>query len=389
MTLAISQSRTQHLHPVDSPAVSDTKAGAGRIRLTDLQKRYGTVRALDGVSLDIEEGSFVALLGPSGCGKTTLLSAIAGFAEVDSGSIEINGVKLTKNTPAYERNLGIVFQHYALFPHMTVRRNIAYPLEIRRQEKSAIDLAVQRTLAMVDLAGLQDRYPGELSGGQQQRVALARALVYSPPVLLLDEPLGALDRRLRDVMQAELKDLHRRLGKTFVYVTHDQDEALAMADQVVVMRSGRVEQQGAPLDLYEHPANEFVARFVGECNVVHGNWRDAGAGYELIEPASGLVLHRCLKKPHDRNASVAIRPEWMQVLGGNESTSAQLQQLSCKTLQTRFHGSESIMDVSSPMGELLVRVPYRQRRIVDVNSDSFNVGWNPEETVLLGSSRQG
>jgi putative spermidine/putrescine transport system ATP-binding protein len=351
----------------------------GHLRLAMLRKRYGAIHALKGVSLDINAGEFLALLGPSGCGKTTLLGAIAGFVGLDEGSVELDGIRLSSSTPPHARNLGVVFQQYALFPHMTVQRNIAFPLEIRRIASAQIDAHVKRALEMVDLASLGSRFPHELSGGQQQRVALARALVYSPPVLLLDEPLGALDRRLRDAMQAELKQLHRRLGTTFIYVTHDQDEALAMADRVVVMREGKIEQVGTPLDLYERPVNEFVAWFVGECNVLKGDWRAANGGSELVHAASGAVLHRSSAVVSASAGSVAIRPEWLQVLPAAVGKSC----VRAKILQSRFHGSETLLTVASPLGEVLVRVPYGSRLRFGTDGAEIVIGWNADETVLL------
>ncbi len=352
----------------------------GALRLAGLHKRYGATHALKGVSLDIEPGEFIALLGPSGCGKTTLLGAIAGFVEIDEGTIALDGAMLTAATPPYARNLGVVFQQYALFPHMSVERNIAFPLEIRRLPRNEIDAQVARAIDMVDLRPYAARFPHELSGGQQQRVALARALVYAPPVLLLDEPLGALDRRLRDTMQAELKNLHRRLGTTFIYVTHDQDEALAMADRVVVMRAGRIEQVGTPLELYERPVNDFVARFVGECNVLEGQWRQAGSGHDLVHVETGKVLHRTSSKPVPPAAKIALRPEWLQVtsLGAEEPNAVR-----GRIMQSRFHGSETLLNVTSPLGELLVRVPYASRFRFGTDGADIVMKWNEEETVLL------
>ena len=360
--------------PAPNPALASRRLGGGLV-LTGLRKRYGNAQALRGVSLDIPPGEFVALLGPSGCGKTTLLSAIAGFVILDDGVVELDGTRLSANTPSYARNLGVVFQHYALFPHMTVQRNIAFPLEIRRLPAAQVEAHVARALDLVDLGRHATRFPHELSGGQQQRVALARALVYAPPVLLLDEPLGALDRRLRDTMQAELKDLHRRLGTTFIYVTHDQDEALAMADRVVVMRDGSIEQVGTPLDLYERPVNDFVARFVGECNVLSGVWQDTA----LIHP-TGAVLHQSVTAATPgAPGTVAIRPEWLQLAQDAADAS------SCRGTiqQSRFHGSETLLDIASPVGALLVRVPYASRFRLGADGTDIVVRWDPQATVLL------
>ncbi len=236
------------------------------ISLQQLSKTYGggAVGVRD-VSLEIRRGTFVSLLGPSGSGKTTTLMMLAGFEEPDGGRVVVEGRDMA-GVPPYERNLGMVFQNYALFPHMTVGDNVAFPLEVRGMARAARQEAVARALTLVQLDGYAERYPRQLSGGQQQRVALARALVYDPPVLLMDEPLGALDKKLRRHMQTELKALQRKLGITVVYVTHDQEEAMSMSDVIAVMHQGRVAQFGSPAELYARPNSVFVADFLGETN---------------------------------------------------------------------------------------------------------------------------
>ncbi len=241
---------------------------SGSLHLTSLSKRYGAFTAVDNVSLQIEKGEFLTLLGPSGSGKTTLLMMIAGFQDISQGDILLGGVSIAQ-TPAEKRNFGMVFQGYALFPHMSVHDNIAYPLSVRRRPKAEIDARVAEMLDLVRMNGFAKRLPKELSGGQQQRVALARALCFAPPVLLLDEPLGALDKKLRVEVQAQLKEIHRRVGTTFVYVTHDQEEALSMSDRIVIMQNGRIEQVGAPADLYQNPKTAFAASFLGKSNFLH------------------------------------------------------------------------------------------------------------------------
>ncbi len=240
----------------------------GSLCLTSLSKRYGAFTAVDNVTLQIEKGEFLTLLGPSGSGKTTLLMMIAGFQDISEGDILLGGVSIAQ-TPAEKRNFGMVFQGYALFPHMSVHDNIAYPLSVRRRPKAEIDARVAEMLDLVRMNGFAKRLPKELSGGQQQRVALARALCFAPPVLLLDEPLGALDKKLRVEVQAQLKEIHRRVGTTFVYVTHDQEEALSMSDRIVIMQNGRIEQVGAPADLYQNPKTAFAASFLGKSNFLH------------------------------------------------------------------------------------------------------------------------
>jgi ABC-type Fe3+/spermidine/putrescine transport system ATPase subunit len=238
------------------------------IRLDGISKSYdGRLRAVDEISLDVKPGEFFSLLGPSGCGKTTTLRMIAGFETVDTGRILVGDRDVT-DVPVHRRDMGMVFQSYALFPHRTVTENVAFGLRMRKVPKPEIEARVKAALAMVALTGFEDRRPGQLSGGQQQRVALARAIVIRPPVLLCDEPLGALDRKLRQQMQFELKQLQKELGVTLDFVTHDQEEALTMSDRIAVMNAGRIEQVGAPNEIYDRPRTRFVADFIGEINLI-------------------------------------------------------------------------------------------------------------------------
>jgi spermidine/putrescine ABC transporter ATP-binding subunit len=259
------------------------------VRLDGIRKMYGVVAAVDHVSLRVEAGEFVTLLGPSGSGKTTTLACIAGFSIPTEGEIYIDGKRITLEPP-FKRNVGMVFQNYALFPHMTVTANLAFPLRMRKLPERLIAERVEWGLGLVQLQGLAGRYPRELSGGEQQRVALARALVFEPPVLLLDEPLGALDKKLRGEMQLELKRLHSRIRVTVIYVTHDQEEALTMSDRIAVMNRGRLEQVGTPLQLYECPATRFVAEFVGESNFFEGTVAIGDGGGCVVVTRSGLRL---------------------------------------------------------------------------------------------------
>src|SRR5213595_2326709 len=248
------------------------------LKIQGVRKSYGQVVAVAGVDLVVDEGEFFTLLGPSGSGKTTLLRLIAGFERPDAGRIELGGRDVTQ-VPPYARDVNTVFQDYALFPHMTVAQNIEYGLRVKRVPRAERREKAGQALETVRLGGLGDRKPAQLSGGQRQRVALARAIVNQPELLLLDEPLGALDLKLRVEMQAELKRIQRELGITFIYVTHDQDEALTMSDRVAVLAGGRIEQLGSPVDLYEHPANEFVAGFIGVSNVI-----DRGGRRLVVRP---------------------------------------------------------------------------------------------------------
>ena len=258
--------------PAQPAAAGDPAAAASAIHVTGLRKRYGDVVALADVDLDVRAGEFFTLLGPSGSGKTTLLRLIAGFERPDGGRIELGGSDVT-GVPPYSRNVNTVFQDYALFPHMTVWQNIEYGLRVRRVPRASRREQVDRALDMVRLPGLGDRRPAQLSGGQRQRVALARAIVNEPQVLLLDEPLGALDFKLRQEMQIELQHVQRDVGITFVYVTHDQEEALAMSDRIAVLSNGRIEQIGTPLEVYERPQTDFVAGFIGISNLIERDGR--------------------------------------------------------------------------------------------------------------------
>jgi spermidine/putrescine ABC transporter ATP-binding subunit len=280
-----------------------TDRASGTVTLTGLVKRYGATLALDGVSLSVAPGEFFTLLGPSGCGKTTTLRSVAGFVTPDLGEVAIDGASVT-GVPPHRRRVGMVFQHYALFPHRTVAQNVGFGLRMQRVAKSEISSRVADTLALVQLPSYGWRYPSQLSGGEQQRVALARALVTRPTVLLLDEPLGALDKKLRDHMKIELKRLQREVGITTIYVTHDQEEALTMSDRIAVMSRGRVEQVAPPRALYETPATPFVASFIGNINLLAG--RAAGAN---IVDCGTVTLSATGAAPRGAAVSVALRPE--------------------------------------------------------------------------------
>ncbi len=290
------------------------KHGAQSVELVGVIKHFGSVAAVDGVDLMVQAGEFVTLLGPSGSGKSTTLMLVAGFERPSAGEVRIGGARVD-HVPPYRRNLGVVFQSYALFPHMTVAENLAFPLEGRGAGRNEIETRVTGALARVRLEGHESRYPSQISGGQQQRVALARALVFDPPVLLMDEPLSALDKKLREQMQLEIKHIQRDLGITVIYVTHDQGEALTMSDRIAVMNRGKIAQLGTPEELYEHPADRFVADFIGETNLialvlgrVDGGEADAatscGLRLRIPAPASGSA---------GAPITVSIRPERVTV----------------------------------------------------------------------------
>jgi ABC-type Fe3+/spermidine/putrescine transport system ATPase subunit len=264
------------------------------VELAGVRKAFGEFVAVKGVDLTIQNGSFVTLLGPSGCGKTTLLRMVAGLEMPTGGEIRIKG-KRVNETPIHKRNLGLVFQNYALFPHKTVFDNVAFGLRYRNVDKASIRQRVTRALEIVRLPGVEKRLPSQLSGGQQQRIALARAIVIQPDVLLLDEPLSALDANLREEMRTELKQIQRSLGITTIFVTHDQEEALAMSDQVVVMDHGLVEQVGAPEDVYRWPATRFVARFLGQSNILPGRAETSADGATTVRLENGKILRVATK----------------------------------------------------------------------------------------------
>jgi putative spermidine/putrescine transport system ATP-binding protein len=277
-----------------------------------VSKSYGSAQAVDDVSFTVEKGHVLSLLGPSGCGKTTMLRMIAGLILPDAGGIAVKGRSIT-NVPVHKRNIGLLFQNYALFPHMTVAANVAFGLEMRRLKAAEIREQVGRALDMVRLGGFADRMPHQLSGGQQQRVALARALVIEPAVLLLDEPLGALDKSLRESMQIELRELQQRLGITTIMVTHDQEEALTMSDRIAVMRGGRIEQIGSPADVYERPTTRFVAGFIGASNFFQGAAR---AGQSIVDARDGVRLSLPAGSSATGPVTIAVRPEAVRVVKG-------------------------------------------------------------------------
>jgi len=277
---------------------------SNQVIIKDAVKKYADFTALHGLSLDIKEGEFFTLLGPSGCGKTTLLRMIAGFNSIEGGEFYF-GDKLINNVLAHKRDIGMVFQNYAIFPHLTVKENVAYGLKARKTPKAEINKRVNEALELVQISHLADRKPNELSGGQQQRVALARAFVIEPSVLLMDEPLSNLDAKLRVQMRTVIKKLQKRLGITTIYVTHDQEEALAISDRIAVMKDGYIMQVGTPIEIYEKPANPFVAGFIGVSNFIECNVTEDG----MIDVKDEIKLKIDLKKEYVGPATISARPE--------------------------------------------------------------------------------
>jgi spermidine/putrescine ABC transporter ATP-binding subunit len=307
---------------MDGAGVSVAGQGAS-VTLAGLEKRFDRVGAVRGVSLDIRGGEFLTLLGPSGSGKTTTLMMVAGFETPSAGDIAIDGRSVI-GVPPYRRNIGMVFQNYALFPHLTVAENIGFPLKQRGVGRAEREALVARALAMVQLPDYGGRYPRQLSGGQQQRVALARAIVFRPRLLLMDEPLGALDKQLRESLQLEMRRLHAELGITFLYVTHDQEEALTMSDRIAVMNDGLIAQVGRPEDLYDRPCDRFVASFIGESNFLPGVVRGFEDGVVVAE-CGGVAIHAVCGARPEIGAEVVLttRPERMRF--GDEVATAPAQ----------------------------------------------------------------
>ena len=337
------------------------------LELQSLTKLYGDAVAVDGLSLVVEKGEFVSLLGPSGCGKTTTLQMIAGFLEPSAGTIRLGKRDLTTIKPAL-RGLGIVFQSYALFPHMTAAENVAFGLEMRGVSKSEKAKRVAEALTLVGLAGLSDRYPRGMSGGQQQRVALARALVIKPDVLLLDEPLSNLDVKLREEMQLELRQIQRTVGTTTILVTHDQGEAMALSDRIVVMNRGRVEQVARPTDIYRAPATAFVANFLGKINVLPAIVTDG-----VVSIGAGRWPAACMT---NGAANASIRPERITFSDGAGLAG---------TVKSRiFQGHHWLLQVATGAGLVIVIAPNDGRAIPDENAE-IHLGWRAEDMALAGT----
>jgi spermidine/putrescine ABC transporter ATP-binding subunit len=346
-------------------------ASPASIRLDRVTKRFpGGVVAVAGVELTVEPGEFFSLLGPSGCGKTTTLRMIAGFEEPDEGRVVIGGRDLT-HVPVHHRDMGMVFQSYALFPHRTVAENVAFGLRMRKVAKAEANARVAAALAQVKLEGYEKRRPAELSGGQQQRVALARAIVIRPPVLLCDEPLGALDRKLRQAMQVELKELQRALGVTLVFVTHDQEEALAMSDRIGVMNSGRLEQVGAPAEIYDRPRTRFVAEFIGEINLIEGTM---SGGRFAAADGGGLPA----RSAGDGPAALALRPEKLRIVAAGAGV------IDGVVSDASFLGDQVLYSVALAGGRrLFVKEGNPGTGALRRNGASVGLRWEAQDAAIL------
>jgi spermidine/putrescine transport system ATP-binding protein len=332
--------------------MADNDAGGTDLVLTGLTKRFGSFTAVDALDLTVASGEFFALLGPSGCGKTTTLRMVAGLEEPSEGTIALGGQDITRLRP-YRRPVNTVFQSYALFPHLDIYENVAFGL--RRRRVGDIQAQVTRMLSLVELAGYERRRPAQMSGGQQQRVALARALINQPQVLLLDEPLGALDLKLRRQMQIELKRIQTEIGITFVHVTHDQEEAMTMADTIAVMNGGVVEQMGRPEELYDNPATTFVANFLGQSNLVPGRIVDTAGEYHVVEVAGEKVgVLRDRARVHSGDVLVGVRPEKVYLAAAGDEDASGSNQLTGGTVSDiSFTGTSTQYLVRLPTGQEL------------------------------------
>ncbi|SEN25925.1 ABC transporter ATP-binding protein [Cryobacterium sp. TMT1-3] len=350
------------------------------ISLRAVTKRYGKKAVVDDISLVIEPGEFMTFLGPSGSGKTTTLNMIAGFVSATEGLLHIYGKPVAK-LPAHKRDIGMVFQNYALFPHKTVAENIAYPLDRRKISRSEQKTMIAGALQMVRMGEFGDRYPTELSGGQQQRVALARALVYQPRVLLMDEPLGALDKKLREWLQKEIKRIHREVGSTFVYVTHDQEEALSLSDRIAVFNNGRIEQVGSPAELYQRPATLFVGRFLGESTVLSGSRVDSLHGTTTLN-ISGHDI-RVPGEQDSTSLAILIRPENITLHDeGTVTDSTRINSLPVIVLDSSYLGSAWRCEVQLPDGSVGT-VREAHSTIVREPGTRAVMRWNVDSGVLL------
>ncbi len=358
-------------------------AGNGSVELVGVTKRFGTVTAVDAIDIQVRPGEFLSLLGPSGCGKTTTLRMLAGFEDPDEGEIRISG-RAVQGVPPHRRDVNTVFQNYALFPHMSVSENVAYGLRQKKTDKTEIGRRVGEALEMVKMSRLANRKPREMSGGQQQRVALARALVNRPSLLLLDEPLGALDRKLREEMQIELKLLQSQVGITFIFVTHDQDEALSMSDRIAVMLDGRVEQLADPDTVYDHPRSAFVAGFIGKQNFFEGTSRDRGSVVEgdgwifrsSLEPIGAVDGHAAL---------AAVRPEAVRVSA--EQPSDGRNEISGELASSSHLGDVIQFVVLTPgRKEVIARLPRPDAPHLDVGGRVW-CSWEADHTHVFGAEQ--
>ena len=343
-----------------------------------VSKSFGIMTVVDNLDLSIAKGEFVSLLGPSGSGKTTLLMMLAGFETPTSGAISVAG-KRVDALPPHKRNMGVVFQNYALFPHMTVVENVAFPLKMRGASRSDVVERVTKALDMVQLGAFHDRRPIQLSGGQQQRVALARALVFEPEVVLMDEPLGALDKKLREQMQMDIRDIHHRLGLTIVFVTHDQTEALTMSDRIAIFNHGKIEQIGGPSDIYDRPKTQFVADFIGETNLLNGKAASFAEGYLTVVLGNGQEIRVVSAMPLEpgKPVKVSVRPERIELGASGEGQN----QLAVRVSDIVYHGDHLQVQVESGNRKLVIKSP-RTAQAPQIGQE-VRASFNPEHGWIV------
>lgn len=367
-----------------SGLAAETQSAAAHspmLELNSVQKSYGSLMVVKGVSLSVARGEFVSVLGPSGSGKTTILMAVAGFVGINGGSILLGGRDVT-DTPPHRRNIGMVYQHYALFPHMQVDRNVAFPLVMRGVPEATVKQKVAEALEIVQLSQMAHRYPSELSGGQQQRIALARALVFEPSILLMDEPLGALDNKLREDMQREIRRIQQELDITTLYITHDQNEALTMSDRVVVMSNGRIEQAGTPTEIYERPTNSFVANFIGATNLIAIKISGTDAGRGRTKAGTLVHLPDSHKLPRGADCMAMIRPEHIR-LSRVDSASKEQKGLLGTVMYSTYVGSAWRYLIQLESGETLSAVVTNDGEgPIDVSVDVL-VEWDQRHVWLI------
>ena len=358
--------------------------GGATLHLEDLTKNYGSVVAVERANMVVQSGEFITFLGPSGSGKTTTLSMVAGFTTPSEGDIRLNG-NSTVTTPVHKRNIGMVFQNYALFPHLTVAENIAFPLKMRGVAKGQIADKVEAVMAQVRLKGFGDRKPKQLSGGQQQRVALARAMVFEPNLILLDEPLGALDANLREEMKIELKQLHQRIGATILFVTHDQEEALTLSDRIAVFNEGKIVQMGAPDALYDSPTDPFVADFIGEANQLDGQVVNQNGDQMLINVNGTEIIGQLrdgFEKP-ETTASYTLRYERIAI---GESAASRENAFEAEVEEFLYSGGTTkILFRLNPETRIAARVPQHLLSRKVVAGDRVKIGWNASDMLLVAS----
>jgi putative spermidine/putrescine transport system ATP-binding protein len=364
-------------------AIQTGEVTADGISLVNLTKEYAGLPVVNDVNLAIKPGEFMTFLGPSGSGKTTTLSMIAGFTDVTRGELKIHGNPV-ENVPANKRGIGMVFQNYALFPHMSVRANVEFPLKVRKIAKSERDSMIREALAMVHMEEYANRFPSELSGGQQQRIALARALVYRPSVLLMDEPLGALDKKLRDWLQSEIKRVHKEVGATFVYVTHDQEEALSMSDRIAVFNNGKIEQVGTGVELYEKPQTLFVGTFLGESTVFYGtNAGTTSTGTVINFAGQHLDTTTDLD---DEKLALLLRPEKLSLRATGSTAAPAVNQVAVTVTSATYLGAVWRYVVELPDGSTALVRAESNAGIPEIGQPAL-LQWNVESGVLLRDDR--